>query len=60
MARMVRFPEDGLESNGHELPDSMEGVISRVTLMLPAGFPTALADAVFDGMRSAKARFLAS
>lgn len=56
MARKVRFPEEELESIISELADPMEDVISRVASSLPTGFPAAVAEPVFDGMRAAKAK----
>lgn len=57
MARTVRFPEDELVAIFRELLDSMDDVINRVASSLPAGFPVAVAEPVFNGMRAAKSRF---
>ena len=54
MARKVRFPEDELAGISRELLDPMEDVINRVASSLPAGFPAAVAEPVFNGMRAAK------
>lgn len=56
MARTVRFPEAELETAIQELLDPLEDVVGRVEARLPGGFPAAVADAVFDGMRRAKTR----
>lgn len=58
MARIVRFPAEELDELNHELLDSMEDVISRVETKLPADFPGELAEAIFNGMRSAKRKLL--
>lgn len=57
MARKVRFPEEELNSIIRELLDPMDDVINRVAASLPAGFPAAVAEPVFSGMRAAKSRF---
>lgn len=57
MARKVRFPEEKLNSIIRELLDPMDDVINRVAASLPAGFPAAVAEPVFSGMRAAKSRF---
>lgn len=54
MARITRFPEQDLHAVFNELLDQMEAVISRVAVTLPQGFPSPLADSVFNGMRQAK------
>ena len=59
-SRTVRFPDGEFDEIVHELLDSMEDVISRVTAQLPAGFPEALAEAVLNGMRYGKAKTLRS
>lgn len=58
MARKIRFPEDDLRDIISGLADEMEDVVARVSSLLPATFPTALAEAVFTGMRSARAKLL--
>jgi len=57
-SRTVRFPEGEFEEISHELLGAMEDVISRVEARLPGDFSGKLAEAVFDGMRNAKSRFL--
>lgn len=56
MSRKIRFPEGEMDSIVRELTDSMEDVISRVASSLPADFPSAVAEPIFDGMRVAKAK----
>lgn len=60
MSRTARFPKEELDTIFRELVDPMEDVISRVASSLPAGFPSAVAEPVFDGMRAAKAKLGAS
>jgi len=56
MSHITRFPELELQAVFRELLDQMETVITRVASTLPAGFPGAIADSVFNGMRQAKAK----
>jgi serine/threonine-protein kinase HipA len=56
MSRKVRFPEEELNNIFRERADPMEDVIRSVASSLPAGFPSAVAEPVFDGMRAAKAK----
>lgn len=54
MASKTRFPEEELKGIFDELIDPMDDVITRVSSSLPLGFPTRLAESVFDGMKVAK------
>lgn len=56
LSSKVRFSEEELACIVSELADSMENVISRVTTQLPTGFPSAVAAAVFAGMRAARGK----
>jgi serine/threonine-protein kinase HipA len=54
ISRKSRLSEEEVARIIDELADSMEDVISRVATSLPADFPTAIAEAVFAGMRTAR------
>ncbi len=56
ISRKTRFPEEDLNHTFRELLDTMEEVISRVASALPPGFPSGVAEPIFDGMRTAKAK----
>ena len=58
LSQKVRFPEEMLHAVIQELLDSMEDVISRVATSLPVAFPSGVAEPIFDGMRTAKEKFI--
>ena len=55
-AKMCKFPEDEMALIIQNVLAKMEQVIEQVEATLPRNFPGDVAEAIFDGMRSAKER----
>jgi serine/threonine-protein kinase HipA len=56
MAKMCRFPEDEMARIIQDVLAKMDQVIGRVEAELPKDFPGDVAEALFDGMRTARER----
>lgn len=56
MAKMCRFPEDEMARIIQDVLTKMDQVIGRVEAELPKDFPGDVAEALFDGMRTARER----
>lgn len=56
MAKMCKFPEDEMARIIQDVLAKMDQVIGRVEAELPKDFPGDVAEALFDGMRTARER----